>query len=241
MSRTYESEDEKNTVSELVSAVIDDEASISEVSRVIDKLGDEVEVRNKVKRFSLIGDVLRHKQVKYSMLDVSSKVRREIEEGRTSNLNDIRSILSKLNLVSLWSTKWNYAIKYVALASVVAVVVVMLGRVELNEIGRLSFSYVNNHSKQSFAPEDVDYNVERSGVSQYTLNENDNVLGVLAGVNSLLSSVDDTLQQADYDSELESMVQNNFYSHMIQHAGQIAVVGHCGWLSLARFSAVSTH
>ena len=241
MSYKYESEDEKNTVNELVSAVIDDEASLNEVKQVIDKLDDEIEVRSKVKRYSLIGDMLRHKQVKYSMLDVSSKVKREIEERCTHDINDSRSILCKLNLVNLWSMKWNYAIKYIALASVVAVVVVMIGRVELNEIGRLSFSYVNDHSKQGFASEGVDHNVERTDVSQYTLDANDNVLGVLAGVNSLLSSVDDTLQQTDYDSELESMVQNNFYSYMIQHAGQVAVVGHCGWLSLARFSAVSTH
>ncbi|WP_062269599.1 sigma-E factor negative regulatory protein [Endozoicomonas arenosclerae] len=221
MSEKHSHNHAQERLSESLSATMDGEAGEFELRRVLDNIGSDEDLRDKARRYQMMGDALRHETNEFMNIDLSAGIRDRLENEAAHSVSEKTPGTSRgaLATVEQW---WSKAGRVAVAASVA--LAVLLG-VQNYNTSPDSVPLVTGVTDQTTLLQPVQIAQNGYGAA-----------GIKAGYNSRQHDSITPEQLAQAQSVADRATKERFRAYALQHAEMSAMNSGQGILPFARLT-----
>ncbi|WP_257292237.1 sigma-E factor negative regulatory protein [Endozoicomonas sp. ONNA1] len=208
-------------LNESLSAAMDGEAGEFELRRVLDNIGSDEDLRDKARRYQMVGDALRHETNEFVNIDLSAAIRDRLKSEVPQSVAKETSASSQgvLEVVDRW---WSKAGRVVVAASVA--LAVLLGVKNYNSTPE-ALPLVASVTDQTTLSQPVQIAQNGYGAA-----------GIQAGYSSRQHDSITPEQLAQAQSVADRAIRERFRAYALQHAEMSAMNSGQGILPFARLT-----
>ncbi|WP_194842666.1 sigma-E factor negative regulatory protein [Endozoicomonas sp. OPT23] len=212
---------------ESLSAAMDGEASELEMRRVLDRLGNDDELRDTARRYQMAGDMIRHEATGFMSIDLSAGIREQLKDETVSTDTNHSTVSEKADskVVTLFNRFWERTGQVAVAASVTFAVI--LGVKQYN--AEPGAEYLADAGSQSTLYQPFQVKPGGYGASS-----------IQAGYNSKQHSSISSEQLAQAQDVATRAIRERFRAYALQHAELSTMYSGQASLPFARLTTFET-
>ncbi|WP_161787353.1 sigma-E factor negative regulatory protein [Endozoicomonas numazuensis] len=206
---------------ESLSAAMDGEAGEFELRRVLDNIGSDEDLRDKARRYQMMGDALRHESNEFMNIDLSAGIRDRLEAEAPHSVTEAVSV-SRQGVLAVVDQWWSKAGRVAVAASVAFAVLLGVKNYNTSPDAEPLVATINDQTTLS-----QPLQVAQNGYG---------ASGIKAGYNSRQHDSITPEQLAQAQSVADRATKERFRAYALQHAEMSAMNSGQGILPFARLT-----